>query len=311
VGSAAALADLERARAIGDALAHSPQYTWLMNGLGWTYFSRGDFAQAASQGFAMTLRAEREHDALLELCAANLMGATRAYSGHLDEALDWLDRAAAMLDVTEREAATVRSIVDLATSVRVYRAQVLAHRGVDAGARHEADQALARARRLGQPMSLCLALRCRALLSIRHDDPEAVAAVADELSAIVADHGVAQSSGPSRWYRGWILARSGDCEAGLRLVRDGLASHLQLGMATGCALAYGYAAEICLWQGDAASARESLASGLALSEQCGESLDRPRLLQLLARAEDALGNTQAARVSAQRARSAAAAIGAA
>src|SRR5690606_32532358 len=129
VGSAAALMDLERARTLSDSLPHGPQHTWLLNGLGWTYFPRGDFPQAAAPGLAMVQRGEQQGDKMLALCAANLMGATRAYSGHLDEAQGWLDRALDLLSREGAETTSVRTIVDMATAVHVYRAQVLAHRG--------------------------------------------------------------------------------------------------------------------------------------------------------------------------------------
>lgn len=311
VGSTAALSDLERARTLSNALPHGAQHTWLMNALGWTYFSRGDFAPAAAQGVAMNQLAERHGDPLLALCAANLLGATRTYSGHLGDAGEWLERALATLIDLGPDAATIHSIVDLETSVRVYRSQVLAHRGHAGAAGVEADLALARARQLGQPMSLCLALRCRALLAIRRDDLDGATAAAEELSTNVAEFGVAQSAGPARWYRGWTLARSGSHADGLDLIHEGIASHLQLGMATGCALAYGYAAQIYLWRADEAGARQALESGLSLAERHAETIDRPFLLRLLAQVEETAGNARAAESARQMAQSAAAAIGAA
>ena len=311
VGSAAALSDLERARTLSNALPHGAQHTWLMNALGWTYFSRGDFLPAAEQGAAMHRLAGQHGDSLLALCAANLLGATHAYSGHLDDAAEWLDRALVALVDVGSDAATIRSIVDLETSIRVYRAQVLAHRGDNGAASVEADLALDRARRLGQPMSLCLALRCRALLAIRRDDLDGATAAAEELWTNVAEFGVAQSAGPARWYRGWTLARSGAHADGLEVVSEGLTNHLQLGMATGCALAYGYAAQICLWRADEAGARQALEFGLSLAERHAETIDRPFLLRLLAQVEETAGNARAAESARQMALSAAAAIGAA
>ena len=311
VGSAAALTELERARALSESLPHGPQHTWLMNGLGWTYFSRGDFSEAAAHGLAMVRRAEQQADAMLALCAANLMGAARAYSGHLGEAQDWLDRALAMLSDEAVAASSVRTIVDMETSVHVYRAQVLAHRGFPEGAWDNARAALARARALGQPMSLCLALRCLCLLAIRHDDVDVLSDAATELSDLAIGQSVTQSVGPARWYRGWALARAGQHQAGLREIREGLQGHLQLGMATGCALAHAYAGQICLWQGDAGAARQWLQDGLSLAQARGESLDQPQLHRLLAQVETMLGQPQRARAAEQRAQACAAGIGAA
>lgn len=311
VGSAAALADLERARSLSEFLPHGPQHTWLMNGLGWTYFSRGDFPQAAAQGLAMAQRGEQQAEPMLALCAANLLGATRAYSGHLDEAQEWLDRALTLLSRDGAGAGSVRTIVDMMTSVHVYRAKVLAHRGFDEAAWEDAQTALARARGLGQPMSLCLALRCLCLLAIRRDDLDAVAAAAAELYELALGLGVMQSIGPAHWYRGWATARAGAHEDGLREVRTGLDGHLRLGMATGCALAHAYAAQICLWRGDANSARRQLDDGLALAQARGESLDQPQLHRLLAQVEAMSGFAARARAAEQRARACAAGIGAA
>ncbi len=311
LGSDAALADLERARAISEGLPHGPQHAWLMNGLGWTYFSRGDFGHASAHGLAMVHRAEQAGDACLALCAANLLGATTAYSGHLDAAQDWLDRALSLLADDGIAAASMRSIVDLETSVRVYRALVLSHRGFARAATLELQAATARARDLRQPMSLCLALRYQSLIAIRNDEPEVVSSTSTELSELVASHGVAQSIGPARWYRGWALARSGDVEGGQRLVLEGIDGHLRLGMPTGCPLAHAYAAQASLWGRDIEAARSHLHRGLALARQRGETLDLPRLLHLLAEVESAAGRVGEARKAERLARDAAAAIGAA
>jgi DNA-binding winged helix-turn-helix (wHTH) protein len=310
VGAAVALADLERGRGLSETLPHGPQHTWLLNGLGWIYFSRGDFPQAAAQGLAMQRRAEQEADPLLALCAANLMGATRAFSGHLDEAQDWLDRALALLPGTKSDVASVRSIVDLETSIHVYRAQVLAHRGFQHAAMVEVQAALARARQLGQPMSLCLALRCCCLLAIRNDDLGAALAASSELREIAIGKGMTQSIGPAHWYHGWAQARSGQHHAGLREVQEGLEGHRRLGMATGCALAYSYAGQICLWQGNAIAARRFLDEGLAVAQALGETVDQPQLHRLLALVETMEGHAESARAAEIRALACAAGIGA-
>lgn len=311
VGSAAALADLERARALSEGLPHSPQHTWLANGLGWTYFSRGDLTTATAHAQAMADRASATNDLQLALCAANLLGACHAYSGHLDTALQWIDRGLELLDACGDDVATVRSIVDLETSLRVYRAQALAHRGEEVMAQAEAEAAVQRARQLGQPMSLCLALRCRCLLAIRRDDQTAVGDASQALLDLVDRHGAMQSLGPSRWYRGWSLARRGETAAGLAMIREGIAAHLALGMATGCALAHGYAAQVCLWSNDVHGARRHLDEGLSLAAAGGESLDQATLQRLLAEVERFVGNLAAAKAATERARACADAIGAA
>lgn len=301
VGSREALLHLEQARLISEATPHGPQHTWLMNGLGWIHFSRGDLVQASARGLAMARRGDAERDPVLSLCAANLMGAVRAYGGQLEEALSWLDRALALLPAGGDDAATARSIVDLATSVRVYRAQALDYLGHAESAAAEAHAALERARGLGQPMSVSLALRLKCLLAIRHDDAAAAEEGSRELMALAGRHGIAQSLGPARWFRGWARARAGDAAEGLALVLEGLAGHAALGMATGTALARCFAARIHLAQGDAAGARRELETAIADAEARGECLDLPEAYRLLSDVEAVGGQARAAATAAQRA----------
>ena len=85
----------------------------------------------------------------------------------------------------------------------------LLHLGFVEQARARLQQAHARARLLGRPMARLVAIWFDALFEVRLGDAERVAALADEMHALVDEFAVAQGRNACRWFRGWADARMG------------------------------------------------------------------------------------------------------
>jgi hypothetical protein len=101
-------------------------------------------------------------------------------------------------------------VIDPEASMRANLCQPLSNLGLTEAARAQGLAALARAQAIGQPMALMLARWCCCMLEIRSGEIERVRPHAQALAECVDRHAVAQGDGPSRWYRGWVLAHDGD-----------------------------------------------------------------------------------------------------
>ena len=92
--------------------------------------------------------------------------------------------------------------------------------------------------------------RLNALFEVRLGDAQRVAALADEMQALVDEFSLAHGRAACRWFRGWADARMGQPLEGYRRIRDASDQNIQLGMLAGGSETLGYAAEALLLAGD-------------------------------------------------------------
>ena len=122
----------------------------------------------------------------------------------------------------------------------------------------EARECLERARGRAMehrfPMARLVALWYGALYEVRLDNPERVAAFADEMQALVDEYALAHGVTASRWFRAWAEARMGTPGDASRVIRGAYEENVRLGMLSGATETLGYAAEALLLAGDAAGA---------------------------------------------------------
>ena len=109
----------------------------------------------------------------------------------------------------------------------------LLHLGLVEQARARLQQAHARARQLGQPMARMVAIWFDALFEVRLGNAERVAALADEMQALVDEFALAQGRTACRWFRGWADARMGEPRDGYRRIREAYEENTRLGMLAG------------------------------------------------------------------------------
>ena len=89
-----------------------------------------------------------------------------------------------------------------------------------------------------------------ALFEVRLGNAERVAALADEMRALVDEFAVAQGRNACRWFRGWADARMGRPREGYRRIREAYEDNTRLGMLAGGSEVLGYAAEALVLAGD-------------------------------------------------------------
>jgi tetratricopeptide (TPR) repeat protein len=278
VASPASTQAFERALTLLDALPPTPGRAWVLSGLGWVYYVRGEFAAAGAVAQRIHALAEAHQDRVLFACACNLLGVTLGYHSDLHIARDWLERGiAACVELGERLPFSL-FVVDPEVSMRANICLPLVSMGYTAAARAHMETAIARATAIGQPMAQMLAHWCACMVEIRLGHPQRVQALAASLEHIVTLHGVGQGEGPALWYGGWAQARLGDPEQGHRRILQGFDRHARYGMYAGCPQVLGYAAQARALMTDWDGAEQHLDEGLALARRMGETVATPDLM---------------------------------
>src|SRR5262249_8313097 len=88
-------AALERARRICELLPPNAQRTRVLNGIGWTGYARGEFAEAMALARRVLEQARIDGDRAMHVSACNLLGVSLCYCGHQAEARRWLEEGLA------------------------------------------------------------------------------------------------------------------------------------------------------------------------------------------------------------------------
>src|SRR6185436_5753226 len=95
------------------------------------------------------------------------------------------------------------------------------------------ERARARAAGLRQPMTRLVAVWQEALLEVRVGNPDRLAALADEMQALVDESSLAHGQTACQWFRGWAQARKGRPGEGHLLIREAYEHNTRLGMRAG------------------------------------------------------------------------------
>jgi hypothetical protein len=170
-----------------------------------------------------------------------------------------------------------------------------------AQARVHLQQARVRAQALRQPMTWLVAAWQEVLIEVRMGNHVRVAALADDMQALVDEHSLALGRTACRWWHGWADARSGSPSDGYRRIREAYEEHTGLGMRSGASEVLGYAAEALLLAGDCDAAQVELREALRVGEELGERVYLPQLLLLEAAIARAQGQPDAGNVAVRRA----------
>ena len=242
VASPAALQAFERARALLDPLPAKSSRAWVLSGLAWVYYVRGEFDSARWVAQRIHELGQQNDDPVLLACACNLLGVTIGYHSDLRVARQWLERGIAICVELGDRLPFSQFVLDPEVSMRANLCLPLVSMGYAADARAQMAAALAHADAIAQPMAQMLAHWCACMVEIRLGQPERVQHLAEALQGIVTRRGVGQGQGPALWYAGWAKARLGDPEEGHRRILEGLERHERFGMHARCPQVLSYAA---------------------------------------------------------------------
>lgn len=284
---------------LGDVPQH-PMLGHLLHGLGFVLCLRTDYAEALAVAQRAEALSSATKNPVLALAACIVHGEVDQLQGRSPAARTWSERGLALaepLDIAQGETFVADPQVTLLGLLGV----PLLHLGLIGQGRARLQQAHARAHGLGQPMARLVAIWFDALFEVRLGNVERVAALADEMRALVDEFALAQGRTASRWFRGWADARRGEPREGYRRIREAYEQNTRLGMLAGGAEVLGYAAEALLLAGDRVAAERELQEALQFANEHAERVYLPQLFLMEAEIARARGDSPAARASVRRA----------
>lgn len=290
----------QRAYALLDDVPQHPMRRLLLQGFGFVLSQRAEYAEALAVAKRAEALSSATNDQLLILAVCTVHGQADMLQGRPPGARAWLERGLALLESLDAPAEQISVTDPQVVLVGLLGIQLL-HLGLVEQARARLLQAHTRARSLGQPMARLTAIWCDALFEVRLGNTQRVAALADEMHALVEEFALAQGRAACRWFRGWADARLGKPLEGYRRIREAYEENTQLGMLAGGSENLGYATEALLLAGDWDAAQQVLQEALQHAEKHGERVYLPQLFLLEAGIARARGEYAAADASVRRA----------
>ena len=240
------------------------------------------------------------NDPVLVLVTCIVHGYVAQLQGRPRAAGTWIERGLApaeRLDLAPAEIFVADPQVTLLGLLGIH----LLHSGFVEQGRARLEQAHARARLLGWPNTRLAAFWYEALFEVRLGDAERVAALADEMRALVDESALAQGRTACRWFRGWADARMGQPRDGYRRIREAYEDNTRLGMLAGGSEVLGYATEALVLAGDWDGAQHELEDALQVADTLGERVYLPQLFVMQAAIARARGDRAAADAAIRRA----------
>jgi DNA-binding winged helix-turn-helix (wHTH) protein/tetratricopeptide (TPR) repeat protein len=296
-GSIEAKRAYERAAPLLDRAPQHPLRALCLHGLGLVLCLRGELDEAHALARRIEALATQTRDRAVLLCACLVHGMVEHLRGRPRTAREWLERGAAAAEGFDETAPAAVFTADPSVLVLGLLATELLHLGFADQGRSRIQQAHARARALRQPGPQVAVLWLDALFHVLMGDPGRVAEACARLREVIEKYALPQGRAAELWFRGWAEGQLGDPRAGHRLIREGYARAVGLGIRGWGSETLGYAAEALARAGDWTAARRELDEALQCAKATGEGKYRTQLLILEGRIADALGEPDRSRES--------------
>ncbi|MDX1375829.1 MAG: AAA family ATPase [Burkholderiales bacterium] len=287
-----------RAQSLLHEVPRHPLRGLFLHGLGIVLWMRGELDEASVLAESSKALATRTGDATIQLCACLVHGVVEHVRGRPRLARDWLEKALAATDETDKTAPPALFAADPSVFTIGLLAIELVHLGFVSEARARVRDAQARAHALRAPGPKLAALWLEALVEVRMGNAERVADVSAQMEALIDEYALMpHARAACLWLSGWAQARLGDPLAGYRRIRDGHEKAEPFGMRALVSEARGYGAEALALAGEWVAARRELDEAMQCADAVGERQYRTQLLLLDARIADGLAEPQRAHES--------------
>jgi predicted ATPase len=254
-----------RARELCDQIGSTPQLFPVLWSLFLFHWVRGHLETARSNADEMLRIAEQADDATLLLIAHFSAGGVLWHIGEIRTALVHLLQAQARYD--EKVHAPLASTYgqDFGVWTLSYLEQAQLWLGYpDKGAR-AIREALALARRLRHPLSLCNALAFSGLSCVYRYDPQGARRFSEELHKLAIEHGFPQYLAIAAHAGGWALAQLGSVNDGVEVGKQGIATWHAIGAGVALSGIMGFLAESQLVARQARAALQTTGEALSWS----------------------------------------------
>ncbi len=283
---------LQGAYSLLDQAPQHPMRGRLVHGFAWMLCLRAEYAEALAVADRAEALGSMTNDPLLISTACTVHGEVDQLQGRSRAARTWLERGLALAE--RLDAGPGEFLVDPQVALLGLLANPLVHLGLVEHARACVQRAYARARDRGWPMATLVAIWHSALLEVRLGNAERVAALADEMHALVDQFALAHGQTACRWFRAWADARMGAPRGAYQRIRSAYEDNARLGMLVGASETLGYATEALLLAGDLDGAQRQLDEALQIAGKLGERVYLPQLLEMQAAIARARGDRAAA-----------------
>ena len=300
ISSGEAKSAFQRAHALLGEVPRHPMRGLLLHAFGFALCLRAEYAEALALAERVEGLSAEASDPVLLLSVCTVQGDVHLLQGRPRAARAWLERGLAA--VASLDAPPEHSFVsDPQVTLLGLLAIQLLHLGLVQTARARLLEAHTHARHIGQPMARMVAIWCDALCEVRLGNAERVAALADDMQALVDDFALAQGRSAARWFHGWADARTGRPREGHRRIREAHEESTRLGMLAGGSENLGYAVEALVLAGDWEAARHELHEALEFADKHEERVYLPQLFLLEGTIARARGDAPAWQAAVRRA----------
>jgi predicted ATPase len=270
---------LEQAEALGDhpegedaLLRFSAMYgQWTGN------FSAGNIVRAAEQAKQFLAVAEKQTRSAPLLVAHRLMGGTLLVSGELQAARLHLNRAIALYAPEEHRSLATRFGQDIGVATLAYRSLALCHLGYLESALADVDEALMRARDLGQAGTLLYAVGMGAISEIHCGTFRVAEALVEELLGLSEKYGSPLWRGFGELLRGCIFVATNRGENATQLIGSGLSVFAAARLTIFSPFGLTWLARAHAACGQVAEARNALSRALDVAGKTNETWDEAEI----------------------------------
>jgi predicted ATPase len=259
-----------QAYALCQKVGETPELVPVLFGLWRYYIARPQLHTAREISETLLRLAQHAHDLALSVIAHSALGATWFWLGAFSAARQHLEKAIVGYMPDLRRTPVFRIGQDLGVACQTHAARTLWVLGYPAQALAHLHEALALAQELSHPYSLVFARHWAAWVSQVRRDVPAVYEHAEAAVALSTEQGFPLWTATGTSYRGWALAMQGQGEAGLALVRQGIAAYRATGAATLVPYLCTVLAEVYAHMGCTADGLQALAEAHTLVEQHDE-----------------------------------------
>jgi class 3 adenylate cyclase/predicted ATPase len=274
----------ERARELCGKGIESPRLLPVLTGL--FQYQQHTSGPTASREIAQeVLRlAERHGDTAAMAAGHRALGASSLFCGDLTSAVHHLDRSLALYSPADGVSPVFQSLPELRAAARSFLALVLLWQGHADRALACGKAALADAYDLNHTFTLSQALYLNCWLHQVRGEAHIVRERASAMLPLTVEHNYPNWLAAAKILHGWAVAATGDAEAGLAQVHDGVGDKRALGVKLHFPCVLGLLAELLTKVGTWGEGLAVLDEALAIVGTTGERWFEPELHRLKAEA---------------------------
>jgi tetratricopeptide (TPR) repeat protein len=270
----------ERAHELCTALGDDDQAGYPLIGLAIVAFNGGEVERGAQLAERALKVAERLADDALRVLAHVQVGMPRLWQGHRLEALEHADAATGLYDRTRHAWMAFRYGTDQGVAAHSLAGVTLARLGFADQALERMDRAVALAHQLANPFNVVFAVTFQSGVRMMRGEPEAQAALAEQVIAIAEEQAFTDFVGIGRMLRASARAAAGDDAGALAEFLDGMTLAASTGRRGGLPMFLAMLAQTQRVAGRLEDALGAVEAALTLSAQTGQAFWDGELLRI-------------------------------